>query len=243
MLQGTAGAGRRLANALGTSRHLMTICMVAGAEGTGYVLGDNRVGMDPEGFAESKLILLWGSNPLSTGPHLWKFITAARKKGAHLVAIDPIRTRSAAQADEHLAPVPGTDAALALGLMHHVVSAGAEDRSSSPNTPGMGGVPGAHHGVPAGSGRRDHGHPRGTHPLPGRAAGLDAADRDQGGDRAAAPRRRGRGDTRDLLHPGVTGDWRYPAAARPTTPAASSPRTGPACGATTCARPAPAAST
>jgi anaerobic selenocysteine-containing dehydrogenase len=128
MIQGTAGAGRRLANALGTSRHLMTICMIAGAEGTGYVLGDNRVGMDPEGFAESRLILLWGANPLSTGHHLWKFITAARKQGAHLVAIDPIRTRSAAQADEHLAPVPGTDAALALGLMHHVVSAGAEDR-------------------------------------------------------------------------------------------------------------------
>ncbi len=81
MLQGTAGAVRRLANVLGTSQHLMTICMVAGAEGTGYVLGDNRVGMDPEAFAESKLILLWGSNPLSTGHHLWKFITAARKRG------------------------------------------------------------------------------------------------------------------------------------------------------------------
>ncbi len=128
MLQGTAGAGRRLANALGTSRHLMSICMVAGAAGTGYVLGDNKVGMDPEGFAESGLIILWGSNPLSTGHHLWKFVEAARRKGARLVVIDPIRTRSAARADEHLAPVPGTDAALALGLMHCVVSAGAEDR-------------------------------------------------------------------------------------------------------------------
>ena len=128
MLQGTAGAGRRLANALGTSQHLMSICMVAGAAGTGYVLGDNRVGMDPETFAESNLVVLWGANPLTTGHHLWKFIEAARKKGAHLVAIDPIRTRSAERADEHLAPVPGTDAALALGLMHCVVSAGAEDR-------------------------------------------------------------------------------------------------------------------
>ena len=128
MLQGTAGAGRRLANVLGTSQHLMSICMVAGAAGTGYVLGDNRVGMDPETFAESNLVVLWGANPLTTGHHLWKFIEAARKKGAHLVAIDPIRTRSAERADEHLAPVPGTDAALALGLMHCVVSAGAEDR-------------------------------------------------------------------------------------------------------------------
>jgi anaerobic selenocysteine-containing dehydrogenase len=128
MIQGTAGAGRRLANVLGTSQHLMTICMIAGAAGTGYVLGDDRVGMDPETFAQSKLILLWGSNPLSTGHHLWKFIEAARRQGAYLVAIDPVRTRSAKRADEHLAPVPGTDAALALGLMHHVVTAGAEDR-------------------------------------------------------------------------------------------------------------------
>ena len=127
MLQGTAGAGRRLANVLGASQHLMSICMVAGAAGTGYVLGDNRVGMDPETFAESGLIVLWGANPLTTGHHLWKFMDAARKKGAHLVAIDPIRTRSAKRADEHLAPIPGTDAALALGLMHCVVSAGAED--------------------------------------------------------------------------------------------------------------------
>jgi anaerobic selenocysteine-containing dehydrogenase len=128
MIQGTAGAGRRLANVLGTSQHLMSICMIAGAAGTGYVLGDDRVGMDPETFAESKLILLWGSNPLTTGHHLWKFIQAARRRGAHLVAIDPVRTRSAQRADEHLAPIPGTDAALALGLMHCVVSAGAEDR-------------------------------------------------------------------------------------------------------------------
>lgn len=128
MLQGTAGAGRRLANVLGTSQHLMSICMVAGGAGTGYVLGDNRVGMDPETFSESNLILLWGANPLTTGHHLWKFINAARKRGAHVVAIDPIRTRTAERADEHLAPVPGTDAALALGLMNCILSAGAEDK-------------------------------------------------------------------------------------------------------------------
>lgn len=128
MLQGTGGAGRRLANALGTSQHHMSICMVAGATGTGYVLGDNRVGMDPETFAESGLILLWGANPLTTGHHLWKFISAARKKGAYLVAIGLVRTRSAERADEHFAPVPGTDAALALGLMYCVVSAEVEDR-------------------------------------------------------------------------------------------------------------------
>jgi len=128
MLQGVAGAGRRLWNVLGTSQHLMTICTIAGGYGTGYTLGDNRVGMDPETFSSSRLILLWGTNTLTTNHHLWKYIEAARRRGAHVVAIDPVRTRTAAQADEHLAPIPGTDAALALGLLHVVVALGREDR-------------------------------------------------------------------------------------------------------------------
>src|SRR5262245_58649084 len=128
MLQGVAGAGRRLWNVLGTSQHVMTICTIAGGVGTGYTLGDNRVGMDPETFGASKLILLWGTNTLTTNHHLWKYIDAARRDGAHLVAIDPIRTRTAAEADEHLALRPGTDAALALGVLHVVVSQGREDR-------------------------------------------------------------------------------------------------------------------
>ena len=65
MLQGVAGAGRRLWNVLGTSQHMMTICTIAGGYGTGYTLGDNRVGMDPETFGASKLILLWGTNTLT----------------------------------------------------------------------------------------------------------------------------------------------------------------------------------
>jgi anaerobic selenocysteine-containing dehydrogenase len=69
-LQGVYGAGRRLWNVLGTSQHVMTICTIAGGVGTGYTLGDNRVGMDPETFASSKLILLWGTNTLTTNHHL-----------------------------------------------------------------------------------------------------------------------------------------------------------------------------
>ncbi|MFC7647113.1 molybdopterin-dependent oxidoreductase [Streptosporangium lutulentum] len=84
--------------------------------------------MDPETFALSKLILLWGTNTLTSGHHLWKFIQDARADGAHVVAIDPIRTRTAEQADEHLPIRPGTDAALALGLMNVVLSEGMEDR-------------------------------------------------------------------------------------------------------------------
>ncbi|HYB41054.1 MAG TPA: molybdopterin-dependent oxidoreductase [Candidatus Methylomirabilis sp.] len=127
MIQGLAGSGRRLWNALGTSQHHLSICMSAGGFATGYTLGDNRIGMDPEGIADARLVILWGANPLVTHHHIWKFVEAARRRGAHVVAIDPVRTRSADRADEHLAPRPGTDAALALGLLHVVVARGAED--------------------------------------------------------------------------------------------------------------------
>lgn len=127
LIQGVYGAGRRLWNVLGTSRHAMTICTIAGGFGTGYTLGDNRVGMDPETLRLSKLIVLWGTNTLSTNPHLWRSVLEARRNGAFVVAIDPIRTRTAAQCDWHLAPIPGTDAALALGLLHVVLAEGRED--------------------------------------------------------------------------------------------------------------------
>ncbi|HSF19471.1 MAG TPA: molybdopterin oxidoreductase family protein [Vicinamibacteria bacterium] len=128
LLQGIYAAGRRLWNVLGTSRHIVTICTIAGGYGTGYTLGDNRVGMDPETFRDSKLVVLWGANVLSTNAHLWRPILEARRKGAPVVSIDPIRTRTAAASDWHLAPLPGTDAALALGLLNVVVSIGREDR-------------------------------------------------------------------------------------------------------------------
>ena len=128
LIQGVYGAGRRFWNALGASQHLMTICTIAGGVGTGYTLGDNRVGMDPETLRFSRLIILWGSNTLSTNHHLWRAIATARRQGAYLVVIDPTRTRTADAADLHLAPIPGTDAALALGLMNVVLAEGAEDR-------------------------------------------------------------------------------------------------------------------
>jgi anaerobic selenocysteine-containing dehydrogenase len=128
LIQGVYGAGNRLWNVLGASRHAVTICTIAGGFGTGYTLGDNRVGMDPETLRFSKLIVLWGANVLTTNPHLWRSILEARRNGASIVSIDPIRTRTAAASDWHLAPIPGTDAALALGLLHVVLSEGREDR-------------------------------------------------------------------------------------------------------------------
>jgi len=128
LIHGAYGGGHRFWNVLGASKHVQTMCTIAGGFGTGYTLGDNRVGMDPEMLRQSKLILLWGANVLSTHPHLWRSILVARRQGARVVAIDPIRTRTAAAADQHLTLVPGTDAALALGVLHVVLSEGAEDR-------------------------------------------------------------------------------------------------------------------
>ncbi|MFI1801678.1 molybdopterin-dependent oxidoreductase [Streptomyces sp. NPDC020379] len=127
-LQGLQGrAGSRLWNVLGASRHDMTICSIAGLVGLRYTLGVST-GIDPESLEHARLVLLWGSNPLTSHHHLWKVVQHARKNGAHIVVVDPVRSRSAAQADEHIAPLPGSDAALALGLMHVVLREGAEDR-------------------------------------------------------------------------------------------------------------------
>ncbi|GAA2877970.1 anaerobic selenocysteine-containing dehydrogenase [Nonomuraea rubra] len=126
-LQGCEGvAGRRFWNLLGASKHWLNICSAAGNAGLRRTLG-TAAGMDPENFALSKLILLWGTNTLTSGHHLWKFIQDARADGAYVVAIDPIRTRTADQADEHLAIRPGTDGALALGLLNVVLAENAQD--------------------------------------------------------------------------------------------------------------------
>ena len=127
-LQGIAGVGQRLWNTVGASLHLPTICSIAGGVGTNYTLGSGQ-GLDPEAFSHSRLILLWGTNPLTSSNHVWRFITEARRKGGYVVVIDPIRTRTAASADEHVSIAPGTDAALALGLLNVVVAMGAEDRT------------------------------------------------------------------------------------------------------------------
>ncbi|MFF2086827.1 molybdopterin-dependent oxidoreductase [Nocardia sp. NPDC058176] len=123
-LQGMEGyPGRRMFNLLGASHHRPTICSVAGSAGVRYTLGTSG-GMDPEDLAHSKLILLWGTNPLHSGHHVWKFI---QDSGAYLVSIDPVRTKTSERCDEHLAPLPGTDAALALGLLHVIIAQGAQD--------------------------------------------------------------------------------------------------------------------
>lgn len=115
-IQGIIGSGKRLFHTLGATRHLATICSVSGHVGMSYTTG-SAAGMDPEDLQHSGLIVLWGGNTLTSNQHLWPFIETARSRGTQIVVIDPVRTITADRADVHLAPIPGTDGALALGLM------------------------------------------------------------------------------------------------------------------------------
>ncbi|MFG1659880.1 molybdopterin-dependent oxidoreductase [Micromonospora chersina] len=118
--------GQRLFAHLGASRLDTTICTGAARAALHSIYGGS-IGFEPESIVAAKLIVLWGANPLATNLHLWPFVQQARERGAYLVTIDPLRTDTAARSDEHLAPLPGTDAALALGLMRQVRDAGAAD--------------------------------------------------------------------------------------------------------------------
>jgi anaerobic selenocysteine-containing dehydrogenase len=117
---------RRFFHRLGASQLDRTICATAGSEGYKSAYGLS-IGTDPERFSEARLILLWGTNTISANVHLWPQILEARERGGRVICIDPRRTRTADQCDEHIAPLPGTDAALALGLMHVIFAEGLED--------------------------------------------------------------------------------------------------------------------
>ena len=125
MIQGSS-VDRRLFHLIGASMLDRTICSMAGTVGMRMTVGAN-IGADPEGIPRSDLVLLWGTNTLTANPHLWPFVLEAREHGARVIAIDPIRTRTAAQCDEWIAIRPGTDAALALGLMHVMFERGLVD--------------------------------------------------------------------------------------------------------------------
>jgi anaerobic selenocysteine-containing dehydrogenase len=125
MLNG-GGMDRRFFHRLGASRLDRTICSAAGGEGLIQTLGF-KYGTEPEQFRHSKLIIAWGANVLATNVHLWPFIVEARRNGARFYSIDPIRTRTSKLADKHFAIHPGTDLALALGLMHVIIGEGLHD--------------------------------------------------------------------------------------------------------------------
>jgi anaerobic selenocysteine-containing dehydrogenase len=121
-----ASMDRRFFHRLGASRLDRTICSEAGGEGLKSVLGA-KLGTEPEQFRHARLIVAWGANIHGNNIHLWPFIEEARRQGAKLVVIDPYRTRTAACADWYLPVNPGTDVALALGMMHVLIGEGLYD--------------------------------------------------------------------------------------------------------------------
>jgi anaerobic selenocysteine-containing dehydrogenase len=119
LVQGEAMAGRFF-HRLGASLLDRTICASAGAEALVQTFGA-KVGMKVEFFAEAKLILIWGGNAIGSSVHFWRIAQEAKRRGARLVCIDPRRTETAEKCHEHVQLLPGTDAALALALMHELI--------------------------------------------------------------------------------------------------------------------------
>ena len=115
------GMAARFFHRLGASFLDRTICASAGGEALIQTLG-GKVGMKVEHFADSKLIVIWGSNSIGSNLHFWRLAQQAKRNGARLVCIDPRRSETAEKCHEHIALRPGTDAALALALMHQLIT-------------------------------------------------------------------------------------------------------------------------
>jgi anaerobic selenocysteine-containing dehydrogenase len=113
----------RFWNRLGACRLERAICGHAAEEAVLLTVG-GRLAPSPETLIHSKLILIWGSNPASTAPHVMPFLRQAQHNGSRVIVIDPIRTLTARSADQYVQPYPGTDAALALSMMYVMVSEG-----------------------------------------------------------------------------------------------------------------------
>ncbi len=126
LVQGESMA-QRFFHRLGASRLDRTICATAGAAGYELTLGA-RIGVDVEVVDQAKLIVFWGSNAIASSVHFWARAQAAKRAGATLVAIDPYRSLTAEKCHLHVAPLPGTDGALALGLMHVLIRDGLVDQ-------------------------------------------------------------------------------------------------------------------
>jgi molybdopterin guanine dinucleotide-containing S/N-oxide reductase-like protein len=120
LVQGSS-MDHRFFHKLGASLLDRTICASAGGAGYKYTIGAS-IGTDMERFDGAKLIVIWGSNPVTSNVHLWPRILAAQRQGAKLIAIDPYKSLTAHKCDQHLAIMPGTDAALALAMMHVIIA-------------------------------------------------------------------------------------------------------------------------
>jgi anaerobic selenocysteine-containing dehydrogenase len=124
-LQGSS-LDRRFFHRLGASLLARTICAAAGAAGSEVTLG-TKASLDPGSVVHARYIVNWGSNTSVTNSHLWALMHQARKRGARVVTVDPFKSRTAARSDWWVPVRPGTDAALALGMMHVLWRDGLQD--------------------------------------------------------------------------------------------------------------------
>src|SRR5258708_14058332 len=133
LVQGESRA-QRFFQKWGASLLDRTICASAGSAGHQITLG-SRVGMDMELADEAKLIVFWGCNAITSSVHFWARAQAAKRRGATLVAVDPYRSLTAEKCHIHVAPLPGTDGALTLGLMHVLSAMTSSITTTSPVIP------------------------------------------------------------------------------------------------------------
>ena len=122
LIQGESIAARFF-HTLGASLLDRTICSSAGGDALVATYG-GKIGMHLEDYAHAQLIIIWGSNSIASNLHFWTFAQQAKRNGATLICIDPRRTETAEKCHQHLAIQPGTDGALALGLMHELITHG-----------------------------------------------------------------------------------------------------------------------
>ena len=201
LVQGSAMSDAFFAR-LGATHLVRSVCGSAGGTGIAMTIGDGP-GFLPEDLAHSRYIILWGTNTISTNLHLWPFIREAKEHGATIVAIDPAKTRTAAAADVHIRPMPGTDAALALGMMHVIVAEGLHDeRYLSDHTVGFEELAQRLPEYAARARRHDHRDRRGPDPSARARVRDHAPGRDPPARGDGASRVRGVGVPRDQLPAG-----------------------------------------
>lgn len=121
-----ASLDRRLFGSMGCSRQEQAICGAVAAAGLRATIGVGS-GVDPEDVVHSRYIVLWGTNTIVTNLHFWPYVREAQARGARVVVVDPVRTRTADAADWHLQIRPAADATLALAMMHVMIRDGLVD--------------------------------------------------------------------------------------------------------------------
>ena len=199
---------RRFFHRLGASQLERAICSAAGEAGLKSVIGV-KLGTEPEQFRQSRYIIAWGANIHGNNVHLWPFIEEARRTGAKLVVIDPYRTRTAKCADWYLPINPGTDAALALGMMHVIIGEGLlRRRLRSELHYGVRAASGEGEGVSARAGGAMDGNLGSRH----REAGARIRDQASGGDPLNYGVQRSEGGGMAMraitMLPCITGSWK-----------------------------------